>query len=40
MNVTYLKKFSMNSYFFFGIHTFKDLNVTFMYQLYPMTSLN
>jgi len=31
-NVTYLKKISMNSYFFFGFHIFKYLTVTFMYQ--------
>ena len=31
-NVTYLKKFSMNSYFFFGFHIFKDFTVTFMCQ--------
>ena len=28
MNVTYLKKISMNSYFFFGFNTFKDQSVT------------
>ena len=39
-NVTYLKKISMNSYFFFGFHIFKYFTVTFMYQLYPKTSLN
>jgi len=25
----------MNSYFFFGFHIFKDLNVAFMCHLYP-----
>ena len=39
-NVTYLKKISMDSYFFFGYHTFKYFTVTFMYQLHPKTSLN
>ena len=40
INVTYLKKISMNSYFFFGFQIFKDLTVTFMCQLHPKTSLN
>jgi len=35
MNVTYLKKISMKSYFFFGFHIFKDFNGTFMCQLFP-----
>jgi len=30
INVTYLKKISMNSYFFFGFHIFKYFTVTFM----------
>jgi len=30
----------MNSYFFFGFHIFKYLTVTFMYHVYPKTSLN
>ena len=34
-NVTYLKKISMNPYFFFGFNIFKDQYVTFMYQLIP-----
>ena len=40
MNVTYLKKISMNPYFFFGFHIFKNFTVTFMCHLYPKTSLN
>ena len=39
-NVTYIKKISMNSYFFFGVHIFVYFTVTFMCQLYPKTSLN
>ena len=39
-NVTYLKKISMNSYFFFGFHIFKYLTVTFMCQRHPKTILN
>ena len=39
-NVTYIKKISMNSYFFFGFHTFKYFTVTFMCQQHPKTSLN
>ena len=38
-NVTYLKKISMNSYFFFGFNIFKDFTVTFMCQLHTKTSL-
>ena len=38
MNVTYLKKISMNSYFFFGFHIFKYFTVTFMYQQRLKTS--
>jgi len=38
INVTYLKKISMNSYFFFEFHIFKYFTVTFMCQ-YPMTVL-
>ena len=38
-NVTYLKKISMNSYFFFGFHIFKYFTVTFMYQFHPKASL-
>ena len=34
------KKISMNSYFFFGFHIFKDFTVTFMCQRHPMPSLN
>jgi len=34
MNVTYLKKNSMNSYFFFGFDIIKYLNVTLMCQFY------
>ena len=40
MNVTYLKKISMKSYFFLGFQIFKDFNVTFMCQLYPKSILN
>jgi len=40
INVTYLKKISMNSYFFFGFHIFKYFTVTFMCQGHPRTSLN
>ena len=39
-NVTYLKKISMNSYFFFGFHIFKDFNVTIMCHLYPKITHN
>ena len=39
-NVTYLKKISMNSYFFFGFHIFKDFNVTIMCHLYLESTLN
>ena len=39
-NVTYIKKISMNSYFFFGFHIFKDFNVTIMCHLYPESTLN
>jgi len=40
MNVTYLKKISMNSYFFFGFHIFTAQTVTVMCQLDRKTSLN
>ena len=40
MNVTYIKKFSMNSYFFFGFHILKDFNVTLMCHLYLKRTLN
>jgi len=40
MNVTYFKKISMNSYFFFGFHIFKDFNVTIMCHSYPKSTLN
>ena len=39
-NVTYIKKISMNSYFFFGFHTFKDFTVTFMCHLNVKNGLN
>ena len=39
-NVTYINKISMNTYFFFGFHIFKDFNVTLMYHLYPNSTLN
>ncbi len=39
-NVTYKKKISMNSYFFFGFHIFKDFYVTFMCHLYLKSTLN
>jgi len=38
MNVTYLKKISMKSYFFFGFHNFEDFSVTIMWQWYPRIS--
>ena len=37
-NVTYIKKISMNSYFFFGFHIFKDFNVTLMCHLYQKST--
>ena len=40
INVTYLKKISMNSYFFFGFQIFKDFNVTLMCHLYLKSTLN
>ena len=39
-NVTYIKKISMNSYFFFGFYIFKDLNVTIMCHSYQKSTLN
>ena len=39
-NVTYIKKISMNSYFFFGFHDFIDFNVTLMCHLYPKRALS
>ena len=39
-NVTYIKKISMNSYFFFGFHIFKYFNVTLMCHLYLKSNLN
>jgi len=30
----------MNSYIFFGFHTFKDFTVTYMCQQHPNTTLN
>ena len=39
-NVTYLKKNSMNSYFFFRFHIFKYCTVTFTCHKRPKTSLN
>ena len=39
-NVTYLKKISMNSYFFFGFHDFIDFNVALMCHLYPKRDLS
>ena len=40
INVTYIKKISMNSYFFFGFHIFKDFNVTILCHLYLKSTLN
>jgi len=39
-NVTYIKKNSMKSYFFFGFHIFKDFNVTLVCHLYLKSTLN
>ena len=40
MNVTYFKKISMNSYFFFGFNIFKEFTVTFMCQYFPKSIIN
>ena len=40
INVTYIKKISMNSYLFFGFQIFKDYNVTLMCHLYLKSTLS